>query len=177
MAPLLQDYLRRWPAEAAVVELFEALLKGPNDVDPFRRERPEGHFTGSAWVVSADGERALLLHHRKLDIWVQPGGHADGETDLAAVALREAEEETGLRGLRLEGGLFDLDRHTIPARKSDPEHFHYDVRFVVRAGDEAFVVNEEAHALAWIPVRDIAADPHADESVRRMARKWLEYGR
>jgi hypothetical protein len=51
------------------------------------------------------------------------------------------------------------------------------VRFVVRAGDEAFVVNEEAHALAWIPVRDIAADPHAYESVRRMARKWLEYGR
>jgi 8-oxo-dGTP pyrophosphatase MutT (NUDIX family) len=133
-----------------------------------------GHFTGSAWLVSADGERALLLHHRKLDIWVQPGGHADGDGDLAGVALREAEEETGLRGLRLEGGVFDLDRHAIPARGKDPEHFHYDVRFVVRAGaDEAFVVNEESHALAWVPMRDIAADPHADESVRRMARKWL----
>jgi len=133
-----------------------------------------GHFTGSAWLVSADGERALLLHHRKLDIWVQPGGHADGDGDLAAVALREAEEETGLPGLRLEGGIFDLDRHLIPPRKSDPAHFHYDVRFVVRAGaDEAFVVNEESHALAWRPVRDIAADPHADESVRRMAAKWL----
>ena len=134
-----------------------------------------GHFTGSAWVVSADGERALLLHHRKLGIWVQPGGHADGDGDLAAVALREAQEETGLPGLRIEGGVFDLDRHAIPARGSDPEHFHYDVRFVVRAGaDEAFVVNEESHALKWIPVRDIAADPHADDSVRRMARKWLE---
>ncbi len=133
-----------------------------------------GHFTGSAWVVSADGERALLLHHRKLDIWVQPGGHADGDGDLAAVALREAEEETGLPGLRIEGGVFDLDRHAIPARGSDPGHFHYDVRFVVRAGaHEGFVVNEESHALAWVPVRDIAGDPHADESVRRMARKWL----
>ena len=133
-----------------------------------------GHFTGSAWVVSADGERALLMHHRKLDIWVQPGGHADGDGDLAAVALREAEEETGLGGLRLEGGIFDLDRHLIPPRGADPAHFHYDVRFVVRAGsDEAFVVNEESHALAWLRVRDIAADPHADESVRRMARKWL----
>ena len=134
-----------------------------------------GHFTGSAWVVSSNGERALLMHHRKLDIWVQPGGHADGNGDLAAVALREAEEETGLRGLHIEGGVFDLDRHLIPARKADPAHFHYDVRFVVRAGaDEGFVVNEESHALAWISVREIADDPHADESVRRMARKWLE---
>jgi len=134
-----------------------------------------GHFTGSAWVVSADGERALLLHHRKLDIWVQPGGHADGEGDLAAVALREAEEETGLSGLCIEGGVFDLDRHAIPARGNDPEHYHYDVRFVVRASaNESFVVNEESHALAWIPVRDIAADAHADGSVRRMAQKWLE---
>jgi 8-oxo-dGTP pyrophosphatase MutT (NUDIX family) len=134
-----------------------------------------GHFTGSAWVVSADGERALLLHHRKLDIWVQPGGHADGDGELARVALREAEEETGLTGLRVEGGIFDLDRHLIPARGNEPGHFHYDVRFVVRAGaSEAFVVNEESHALKWIPVRDIAADENADPSVRRMARKWLE---
>src|SRR4249919_4196833 len=136
-----------------------------------------GHFTGSAWVVSADGERALLLHHRKLDRWLQPGGHADGDGDLASVALREAEEETGLPGLRIEGGVFDLDRHLIPARGNEPEHFHYDVRFVVRAGaDEAFVVSEESHALAWLPVREIAGDPQADESVRRMARKWLARG-
>ena len=133
-----------------------------------------GHFTGSAWVVSADGERALLLHHRKLGIWVQPGGHADGEGDLAAVALREAEEETGLPGLRVEGGVFDLDRHLIPARGAEPAHYHYDVRFVVRAGaSEVFVVNEESHALAWIPVGEIESDAHADPSVRRMARKWL----
>ena len=143
-------------------------------VDCCERTCVPGHFTGSAWVVSADGERALLLHHRKLGIWVQPGGHADGDGDLAGVALREAEEETGLPGLRIEGGVFDLDRHAIPARGDDPEHHHYDVRFVVRAGAcEAFVVNEESHALAWLPVRDIAADPHADASVRRMARKWL----
>jgi 8-oxo-dGTP pyrophosphatase MutT (NUDIX family) len=143
-------------------------------VDCCERSCVPGHFTGSAWVVSADGERALLMHHRKLGIWVQPGGHADGDGDLAAVALREAEEETGLTGLRIEGGVFDLDRHLIPPRGSDPAHFHYDVRFVVRAGaNEAFVINEESHALAWRPVRDIAADPHADESVRRMAQKWL----
>jgi 8-oxo-dGTP pyrophosphatase MutT (NUDIX family) len=147
-------------------------------VDCCERSCVPGHFTGSAWVVSADGERALLMHHRKLGIWVQPGGHADGDGDLAAVALREAEEETGLTGLRVEGGVFDLDRHLIPPRGQDPAHFHYDVRFVVRAGaGEAFVVNEESHALAWRPVRDIAVDPHADESVRRMAQKWLAKNR
>jgi 8-oxo-dGTP pyrophosphatase MutT (NUDIX family) len=137
-----------------------------------------GHFTGSAWVVSADGERALLMHHRKLGIWVQPGGHADGEGDLACVALREAQEETGLRGLRIEGGIFDLDRHLIPPRGSDPAHFHYDVRFVLRAGaEENFVLNEESHALAWRPVRGIAQDAHADGSVQRMAQKWLRRDR
>jgi 8-oxo-dGTP pyrophosphatase MutT (NUDIX family) len=133
-----------------------------------------GHLTGSAWVVSKDGRRVLLTHHRKLDRWLQPGGHADGDMDLARVALREAEEETGLRDLAVEGGVFDLDRHSIPARGAEPEHWHYDVRFVVRAtGDESFVVSEESHDLAWREVLDVAADPHADESVRRMARKWL----
>jgi 8-oxo-dGTP pyrophosphatase MutT (NUDIX family) len=133
-----------------------------------------GHLTGSAWVVSADGARVLLTHHRKLDRWLQPGGHADGDTDLARVALREAEEETGLRDLVIEGGVFDLDRHAIPARGTDPQHWHYDVRFVVRAtGSEDFVVSEESHALEWRPVVDVLADPQSDESMRRMARRWL----
>ena len=173
--PRVQGLLAAVRAESAggeTLALFRAFAEA--HADCCERTCEPGHFTGSAWVVSADGERALLLHHRKLDIWVQPGGHADGDGDLASVALREAEEETGLSGLRVEGGVFDLDRHAIPARGSEPEHFHYDVRFVVRAGDdEAFTVNEESHSLRWMPVADIAADPQADESVRRMARKWL----
>lgn len=133
-----------------------------------------GHFTGSAWLVSADGERVLLTHHRKLDRWLQLGGHADGDPDLARVALREAEEESGLSGLVVEGGIFDLDRHAIPARGSEPEHWHYDVRYVVRAGgSEDFAVSDESHALAWKRVDELAADEGADPSLRRMARKWL----
>lgn len=174
LAAALAEYRRRWPADSGSVALFEDMLNSSGDLDPFRREHLAGHFTGSAWLVSADRERALLLHHRKLDRWLQPGGHADGDGDLAAVALREAEEETGLRGLRVEPAVFDIDRHRIPARGAEPEHWHYDVRFVVHAGeDETFAVNEESHALAWRPIVEIANDPAMDASVRRLARKFL----
>jgi len=174
-APLvaaLDDYRRRWPEEATVVAHFEDLLADP--LDPFVRERLAGHFTASAWLVSDDGTRVLLTHHRKLDRWLQLGGHADGDRDLPRVALKEAEEESGVRGLRIEPRLFDLDRHWIPEHKGVPAHWHYDLRYVVRAGaDEAFVVSDESHALAWRDVRALVADTDADPSVRRMARKWM----
>ncbi|WP_297923183.1 NUDIX hydrolase [Metallibacterium sp.] len=143
--------------------------------DCCQRTHPPGHFTGSAWLVSKDGARVLLTHHRKLDRWLQLGGHADGDADLARVALREAEEESGLAGLRVEGGIFDLDCHAIPARGSDPAHLHWDVRYVVRAGvDERYAVSAESLDLAWRPIAEIAADTEADPSLRRMAVKWLQ---
>lgn len=167
-----QHYGRQWPEEKDVAH-FIALLEGGQL--RFRRESLDAHFTGSAWLVSADGQRVLLTHHRKLGRWLQLGGHADGDVDLAQVALREAEEESGITGLAVEATPFDLDRHRIPARGSEPEHWHYDVRYVVRAeASEAFVVSEESNALAWRSVQDIAGDPQSDESLRRMARKWLQ---
>jgi 8-oxo-dGTP pyrophosphatase MutT (NUDIX family) len=172
---LLRAYASAWPDEGAVVALFAELHAVRGRGDPFARSHQPGHFTGSAWLVSADGERVLLTHHRKLGLWLQLGGHADGDPDLARVALREAEEESGLTDLVLEGGVFDLDRHLIPARGDEPAHWHYDARFVVRAtGSEAFVVGEESIDLAWRPVAEVARDGHADASVRRMARKWLK---
>lgn len=140
----------------------------------FTRAHLAGHFTGSAWVVSRDGERALLLHHAKLGRWLQPGGHADGDTDLAAVALREAEEETGLPGLVVESGIFDLDRHGIPARGAEPEHWHWDVRYVVRCtSDEAPRLNNESRAFAWRAIDELAGNGSLDPSIRRMAARWL----
>lgn len=173
LASALAEYLGRHPAEAASCGLFSGFLA--SDGALFERRHPPGHFTGSAWLVSGDGERVLLTHHRKLGRWLQLGGHADGDQDLAQVARREAEEESGLVDLVVEPAIFDLDRHAIPARGSEPEHWHYDVRFVVRAtGSEDFAVSEESLALAWKPVTDIAADPASDESLRRMATKWLQ---
>jgi len=161
-----------YPEEADAASVFTDFLN--SHPSAFERAHPPGHFTGSAWLVSADGARVLLMHHRKLDRWLQPGGHADGDTDLARVAWREAQEETGVTDLRVEGGIFNIDRHCIPARGDEAAHWHYDVRYVLRAGaDDRFVINEESQALAWRSVTDVVADSSFDASLRRMARKWL----
>ncbi|KLJ02939.1 NUDIX hydrolase [Luteimonas sp. FCS-9] len=173
LAAAFADYAARHPDEHATVAEFVVLLDDP--LDPFVRERLAGHFTASALVVSADGRRTLLTHHRKLGLWLQPGGHADGDTDLARVALRETEEETGLQGVRVLPAIFDLDRHWIPEHKGVAAHWHYDVRYLVRAGaDERFTVSAESHALEWRPLADVATGPDYDASLRRMARKCLD---
>ena len=171
-AAQLVSYADRWPSEAGAVALFHSLLD--DAAQAYRRERLAGHYTASAWVVSSDGARTLLTHHRKLGLWLQLGGHADGERDLSVAALKEAEEESGLAGLRIEPDIFDLDRHWIPEHKGVPAHWHYDVRYIVRAGqDEAYVVSDESHDLAWRDIVELAGDAQADASVRRMAGKWL----
>ena len=171
-ANALAEYAASWSGEADTVALFAALLD--DDADPFRRERLAGHFTASCWLVDRTGERILLTHHKKLGLWLQLGGHADGEHDLRIAALKDAGEESGLSGLHLEDGIFDLDRHWIPEHKGVPAHWHYDVRYIVRAGeDEAYTVSEESHDLAWRSVAELAGEPGTDPSVRRMARKWL----
>lgn len=157
---------------SAVAAVFAAFLDSSPEV--FHRDHPPGHFTGSAWLVSRDGERVLLTHHRKLGRWLQLGGHADGDRELARVALREAEEESGLADLRVEPAIFDLDRHWIPARGDEPGHWHYDVRYVVRAtGSEHVAVSEESLALAWMPIEALVADLTTDASLRRMAQRWM----
>jgi 8-oxo-dGTP pyrophosphatase MutT (NUDIX family) len=131
-----------------------------------------GHLTGSAWVVSPDRSRTLLTHHLKLEKWLQLGGHADGDGDLLAVALREAREESGLTQLRaVSPAIFDLDRHWIPPRKSDPGHFHYDLRFMIEADPrEPLAISGESKDLAWVEVARVTT-LNPEESMARMVRK------
>ena len=140
--------------------------------DCFERSLEIGHVTGSAWIVDPSRTRCLLTHHRKLGRWLQLGGHADGDADICAVAMREAREESGLTTLRtLSPAIFDCDVHAIPERKTEAGHYHYDVRFLVEADPcEPLVVSDESHELAWVALENIRA-LSGDWSVERMARK------
>lgn len=162
-------YLERFPDEAATVRRIREFVAAHTDC--FRRQLLEGHVTGSAWILDRTRTRTLLTHHRKLAIWVQPGGHADGDPDVAAVALREATEESGIDDLTLlSPEIFDIDIHRIPARSKEPEHFHYDCRFLIQAGHEQYTVSEESYDLAWIGL-DRIADYTTEPSILRMVEK------
>ena len=142
--------------------------------DCFERSCLPAHLTGSAWVVDAARTRVVLTHHRKLDRWLQLGGHADGDADLLAVARREAEEEAGLSGLPLLGeGLFDVDCHLIPARGPVPDHWHFDLRFAFEADPAVPLrISDESHDLAWVGLGEVARLTPS-ESMARMVRKTL----
>jgi 8-oxo-dGTP pyrophosphatase MutT (NUDIX family) len=168
---LIREYGLRHPDEDQVVQRFLGFLLEHERC--FERDCWAGHITGSAWLVNGSGTHVLLTHHRKLDRWLQVGGHSDGVADTLTVAITEAEEESGLPVRVLDKRIFDLDVHEIPARKSDPAHYHYDVRFVLEAREENFQVSPESHDLAWVPV-DGLREYTGEESVLRMARKWLD---
>lgn len=143
--------------DPAVRARFDAFLNEHGDAALWRDCTP-GHLTASALVLDPEG-RVLLLHHAKLARWLQPGGHADGDGDLARVALTEAKEETGLRDLRLMTPAIDLDIHTIPARGDEPEHDHFDVRFLVLCeAPDSLDPNHESTACAWFDPSDAVID-------------------
>jgi len=140
--------------------------------DCFERTLAVGHVTGSAWVLDAERTHVLLTHHRKLGRWLQLGGHADGDPDVLAVARREACEESGLAAIvTLDEAIFDVDVHHIPVRGAEPEHWHYDVRFLLSAPRAARLTRTgESNELAWVPL-DRVASLDTDASVLRMVAK------
>jgi 8-oxo-dGTP pyrophosphatase MutT (NUDIX family) len=144
--------------EAANVRRTEAFVQAHEDC--FHCDLWPGHVTGSAWVVSPDRARVLLLHHRKHDQWFQPGGHADGDADILRVALRETSEETGLdpSHVRLvHDRIFDVDVHTIPASPRGPRHEHFDIRFLVEMDDDLDIPgNDESHEILWVPLGEVS---------------------
>ena len=164
----LDSYSATYPDERAVVDRLVGFVSQHENC--FSRSCEPGHVTGSAWLVDESLQRTLLTHHRKLDLWLQLGGHSDDDPNTLNVALREAEEESGLVVEAVDEAIFDIDIHLIPARPKEPAHYHYDVRFLLRARNEDFVVTSESKALSWVAFEDVQQLTR-EESVLRMVRK------
>jgi 8-oxo-dGTP pyrophosphatase MutT (NUDIX family) len=155
--------------EAARREILAFVDRHP---DALHRSCLPGHLTGSAMVVDPRSRRFLFMHHVKMDRWLQPGGHADGDGALPGVALREATEETGIAGLRVAAPAIDLDVHLIPAGK-DPAHLHLDSRYLVLAPVGAVASgNHESHDLRWAGIDELDA-LDLDEGTVRLAERAL----
>jgi 8-oxo-dGTP pyrophosphatase MutT (NUDIX family) len=168
----LAFYLPENQSEAEDLKNFQNFLDhNPQAFD--RNFYTPGHVTGSAWVINQDHTKALLHYHLKLQAWQQLGGHADGHPNILEVALREAQEESGLTSIKpLHSEIFDFITGYFPARNDQPEHTHYDLRFIFQADEnEAFnPPAEESQQLAWIPLDEIIKyNPH--EHVLRLVRK------
>ena len=171
---VLDQYQSRYPAEEDTVARIRDLVAGRPDC--FDRTCMPGHITGSAWILSPDRSRYLLTRHRIFDRWLQLGGHADGCPRPHLVALREAEEESGLAGF----GLFrdtetfvplDVDIHAIAARPDMPAHAHYDLRYLLAAAaEQPLEISDESHDLRWFTMEELLETVH-EESVLRMLRK------
>lgn len=170
----LDLYLARFPAEGGTVGRIRDLVAGRPDC--FERTCMPGHITGSAWIVSPDRSKFLMTRHRIFDRWLQLGGHADGCSEPHLVALREAEEESGLKGFGLfrdpEGFVpLDVDIHAIAARSGVPAHEHFDLRYLlVAAAEQPLKISDESHDLGWFGKGELFETVH-EESVLRMLRK------
>ena len=159
--------LARAPADAKEDADRRAMLAFLDGLpEPFSRDQRGAHFTASALVVDPDGRRTALVHHRKLDLWVQPGGHLDpGDASVGDAALREVLEETGLGGALAHAGAQHLDIHEIPDRPDMPAHLHLDIRFLVAAEGD-LTVSEESHEVRWCTFDEAAS--LGDASLRRL---------
>jgi len=138
----------------------------------FERTLKIGHITASAWITDESGALVLLCHHKKLDKWLQLGGHCDGNPNVHEVALKEAQEESGLQNFKFKSeAIFDVDIHEIPTHKDIPAHLHYDIRFWLLANPKlTLTVSSESKDLKWLAVDEIH-QYNNERSIMRMVEK------
>jgi 8-oxo-dGTP pyrophosphatase MutT (NUDIX family) len=167
---LLARYRTGDAAERLMVERCTVFIQ--NNPDCFERSLSEGHITASGWIVNKERKHVLLIHHLKLDRWLQPGGHCDGNPDVLAVAIKECLEETGLQTVPVTADIFDVDIHTIPQRNEVPEHLHYDIRFLLQADiNTPLILNKlETKGLEWAPLANMS-DYTNERSIIRLCEK------
>lgn len=166
----LSSYQTPYIEEKQFIVRFLKLLHHP---DCYKRTLESGHITGSSWIVDKTRQYVLLTNHKKLNRWLQLGGHADGDENIIQVATREAEEESGLKSIKLlNENLFDIDIHLIPENPKDKEHYHYDIRFIFEADiTEPLIISNESKDLKWIKVALLEQLTQNDASMMRMTEK------
>ena len=164
---------RPTPSEEKFKQDIIAFIK--EHPDCFERSLKIGHVTASAWIINKEGTHALLMHHAKLDKWFQLGGHSDGDANTLNVAIKEAQEESGILAITpVSKDIFDIDIHLIPANSKEQAHYHYDIRFLLQVtSDESIVINNESKELRWIG-KNLQNLPTESPSVVRMFNKWLD---
>ena len=171
----LRSYRKRWPDEVKMADRLSDFVE--SNPDCFERSLKIGHVTGSAWVVNKAGTHVLLTHHKKLNMWLQLGGHADGNTDILDAALCEAVEESGFQTLEPVGTeIFDIDIHLIPRHGDIQAHNHHDIRFLfVAKKTEDYVISDESNELKWILMDEINHFTGNNKSIQRMVfkTKWI----
>jgi 8-oxo-dGTP pyrophosphatase MutT (NUDIX family) len=180
---LLAALERHAPSDAREAESLAHIrrfLAAPHD--PFERDNPEGHVTGSAVVARPDGSAFLLILHRKLGRWLQPGGHTEeSDESVLGAALREAREETGLSVFEIprEDAILDVDVHPIPARGRDAAHLHFDVRYllVTRETHDRSAAEDPARPMRWTSFEDAFASGADDSLLRALGKARVELER
>ena len=169
---MLKDYRSDFQEENMFKKKMIAFINKYDNC--FERSLEIGHITASAWILNKDQTKALLIHHTKLDKWFQLGGHCDGNPNVLEVAIKEAQEESGIINIEpVSQDIFDIDIHLIPENEKEKAHYHYDVRFLLQVvSDEKTAQNRESKELRWISQSKVDL-PTDSPSIVRMFNKWI----
>jgi len=181
---IVETYLTVFPDERQRLAPLLERLQAPDEIQA--RHRMDGHVTGSAFVVDPRRCLMLLIHHRGLDRWFQPGGHVEADETPAVGAEREAREETGLSALFHADWCgevqlpIDIDPHRIPANagRGESEHWHFDIRYLFIADARSILQTqaEEIAGIRWAPLDEVeAGDPGVAIAARKI-KAWIEAG-
>ena len=181
---ILADYEGYDTDEIKSVIRFQAFLSITDQ--PFERvhtpdeEATNGHVVSGAWIVNKERTKVLMIEHKFLGKWLPPGGHADGVQDPIAVALKEAEEETGVSSHKLrllDEAPIDVDIHPFPARpqKNEPPHRHYSLFYAFELDElEVFAGNEEVTNIGWQSLDNIREFAAEDKALHRLVLKTAD---
>lgn len=175
----LKEYTPYNSQEATDKEIMLQLLENADDI--FTRENTQAHFTASSWIVNETSDKTLMVYHNIYNSWSWTGGHADGETDLLAVALKEAREETGLDDVKaVSDDIFSIEIITVDGHEKRgsyvPSHLHLNVTYLLQA-DEADVIRikpDENSGIQWFALEKAIEASTEPWMVQRVYRKLIE---